>query len=158
MTRSGADLTLLLLGGFRVLAESGAAELAALGHPDVRPAHDFALRSIAAGAESASELARRMSVTKQAAAKTIAVLEEREYVTREPDPGDRRRTRLRVTLRGEELLRHGDEVFDGLRHQWEKQVGVAAVRDLEAALLALVGSRSIRFDTPGGAGGDPDVG
>jgi DNA-binding MarR family transcriptional regulator len=157
MTRSGAELTLLLLGGFRALAEKGAAELAELGHPDVRPAHDFALRSISAGAESASELARRMSVTKQAAAKTIAVLEERDYVTREADPVDRRRTRLRVTKRGDELLRAGDEVFDGLRREWEKQVGIGAISDLERALRELVGTRTIRFDATNGSSGDPDA-
>src|SRR5687768_9624384 len=96
MSRPGADLALLLLGGFRVLADRATAELAARGYDDVRPVHDFALQAILSGADSASELGRRMSVTKQAAAKTIAALEERRYVVREPDPADRRRLRLHV--------------------------------------------------------------
>ena len=91
MSRSGADLALLLLGGFRSLVDAATAELAVRGYEDVRPVHDFAMRAIAAGADNASELGRRLSVSKQAAAKTIAVLQERGYVAREADPLDARR-------------------------------------------------------------------
>ena len=97
MSRSGADLALLLLGGFRSLVDTATAELAARGYEDVRPVHDFAMRAIASGADNASELGRRLSVSKQAAAKTIAVLQERGYVTRDTDPRDGRRKRLQVT-------------------------------------------------------------
>ncbi|WP_406148668.1 MarR family winged helix-turn-helix transcriptional regulator [Streptomyces sp. NBC_01012] len=149
MSRSGADLALLLLAGFRTLADRAAAELAERGYEDVRPVHDFALHSILSGADSASELARRMSVTRQAAAKTIATLEERGYVERRSDPADGRRTRLHVTERGLALLREGETVFDELREQWEKQVGAASVSALEETLRRLVGDSAIRIDSPG---------
>ena len=97
MSRSGADLALLLLGGFRCLVDAAHTELAGRGHADVRPVHDFAIRAIAAGADNASELGRRMAVSKQAAAKTIAVLQERGYIARDVDPADARRKRLQVT-------------------------------------------------------------
>src|SRR5258708_20602655 len=86
MSRSGADLALLLLGGFRSLVDATTAELARRGYEDVRPVHDFAMRAIAAGAGNASELGRRLSVSRQAAAKTIAALQHRGYVTRTPTP------------------------------------------------------------------------
>src|SRR5450756_2900853 len=97
MSRSGADLALLLLGGFRSLVDAATAELARRGYEDVRPVHDFAMRAIAAGAGNASELGRRLSVSKQAAAKTIAVLQERGYVTRDTDPRHARRMLLPVS-------------------------------------------------------------
>ena len=50
--------------------------------------HGFAIRAIATGADSASDLGPRTAVSKQAAAKTIAVLEERGHVAREVDPAD----------------------------------------------------------------------
>src|SRR3984885_926813 len=109
MSRSGADLALLLLAGFRSLVDAAMVELAANGYDDVRPVHDFALRAILSGADNASELGRRMSVTKQAAAKTIAALEERNYVAREPDATDKRRMRLHVTDHGLAMLREGEE-------------------------------------------------
>lgn len=157
MSRSGADLALLLLAGFRTLADRATVELAGRGYEDVRSVHDFALHSIVSGADSVSELARRMSVTRQAAAKTIAVLEERHYVAREVDPADRRRTRIRVTERGLAMLRQGEAIFDELRAQWEKQVGAASLATVEEALRSLVGDDAIRLDSPGWIARGPDV-
>lgn len=157
MSRSGADLALLLLAGFRTLADRATAELAERGYEDVRPVHDFALHSILSGADSASELARRMAVTRQAAAKTIAALEERNYVARQPDSADRRRTRLRVTGHGLAMLQQGEAIFDELRGQWEKQVGAASLSALEEALRSLVGDDAIRLDSPGWIARDSDV-
>jgi DNA-binding MarR family transcriptional regulator len=149
MSRSGADLALLLLAGFRSLVDAAIVELAAHGYEDVRPVHDFAMRAIAAGADNASELGRRMSVSKQAAAKTIAVLQERGYVARDADPDDARRKRLQVTALGFDVLREGEAIFDELREKWERQIGSAQLEKLEADLAALIGSSSVRFDTPG---------
>jgi DNA-binding MarR family transcriptional regulator len=148
-SRTGADLALLLLAGFRTLADQATAELAQRGYEDVRPVHDFALRAILSGADSASELGRRMSVTKQAAAKTISVLEERRFVTREPDSTDRRRTRIHVTERGLAMLEAGEAIFDELRQGWEEQVGTASLHSLEETLRELVGDQTIRLDSPG---------
>jgi DNA-binding MarR family transcriptional regulator len=149
MSRSGADLALLLLGGFRSLVDAATAELAGRGYEDVRPVHDFAMRAIASGADNASELGRRLSVSKQAAAKTIAVLQERGYVTREADPLDARRKRLQVTELGFDVLRTGEAIFDELRDRWERQIGPAQLTSLETHLAALVGDPTVRFDTPG---------
>jgi DNA-binding MarR family transcriptional regulator len=149
MSRSGADLALLLLAGFRTMVDAAMVELAANGYDDVRPVHDFAMRAIASGADNASELGRQMSVSKQAAAKTIAVLEERGYVAREADPKDARRKSLHVTALGFEVLSKGEAIFNDLRAQWEQQIGASQLQQLETHLAALVGSTSPRLDTPG---------
>lgn len=139
MPRSGADLALLLLGGFHSLVRSAQDELARRGYEDVRPVHDFAVRAIAAGADSASDLGRRTGVTKQSAARTIAVLQERGYVSREADPSDARRKQLRVTPRGFDMLREGEAIFDNLRERWAGQIGPDRLAELESDLRALVG-------------------
>ena len=149
MSRSGADLALLLLGGFRTLVDAAVAELAEHGHEDVRPVHDFAMRAIAAGADNASELGRRLSITKQSAAKTIAVLQERGYVTRDTDPRDGRRKRLQVTGLGFDVMCQGEAIFDELRDQWAQQIGAAELDRIEDHLTALAGAQPVRFDTPG---------
>ena len=135
MDRSGANLALLLLGGFRSLAQAATKQLSVRGFEDFRPAHDFALRSIAAGAENASELGRRLSVSKQAAAKTIALLEQRRYVGRDLDAQDARRKRLQLTPRGFEVLRTGEKIFDELRAQWAEQIGMDRLEMVESVLL-----------------------
>jgi DNA-binding MarR family transcriptional regulator len=115
----------------------------------VRPVHDFAMRAIAAGADNTSELGRRLAVSKQAAAKTVALLQERGYVTRDPDPHDARRKRLHVTELGLNVLRRGEAIFDQLRQQWEQQIGRAQLETLETHLAELVGDSPGRLDTPG---------
>lgn len=149
MSRSGADLALLLLGGFRSLVDAATAELARRGYEDVRPVHDFAMRAIAAGADNASELGRRLSVSKQAAAKTITVLQARGYVARDTDPLDARRKRLHVTPLGHEVLRQGESIFDELRDQWKQQIGSNELASLEKHLADLVGAQPVRLDAPG---------
>ena len=149
MSRSGADLALLLLGGFRVLVDDAVLELAKRGYEDVRPVHDFAMRAIAAGADNASELGRRLSVSKQAAAKTVAVLEERGYVARGTDPLDARRKRLQVTALGFEVMRVGEAVFDELRDQWKRKIGTKQLERFESDLAVLVGTSLVHVESPG---------
>ena len=149
MSRSGADLALLLLGGYRSLVDTATAELASRGFEDFKPIHEFALRAIVAGADSASDLGRRTGVSKQAAAKTIAVLVDRGYVVSVPDPIDARRKRLLVTTRGQDAMTQGEGILENAREKWAKQIGSAELAVLEARLAELVGDAAIRIDTPG---------
>jgi len=143
MTRSrGAELALLLLGGFHTMVDEVHGELAKRGHDGVRPAHEFALRAVDAGADTASELGRRLSVTKQAAAQTIAALEEFGYVNREPDPTDARRKRVLVTARGRELMAIGGALFDDVRSHWAVRIGPEQLDTLETQLAQLTERRS----------------
>ena len=87
-------------------------------------------------------------VRKQAAAKTIAVLQERGYVTRGTDPRHARRMLLQVTALGFEVMHQGEAIFDELREQWEPQIGPAELESLQTHLAALVGDPAVRFDTP----------
>lgn len=151
MSRSGADLALLLLGSYRRLVDTVVEELAARGHPDVRPAHDFAMRAVAAGADSASELGRRLAVSKQAAAKTVALLLERGYLAREPDPQDARRKRLTVTPHGWDAMHQGEAIFDELRADWERRLGADELARLEQHLAAIAGDRAVQVGEPGWA-------
>lgn len=149
MSGSGAHLASLMLAGFRTLVDATMEELTRRGHPDFRPVHEYALLAIEAGAASASDLGRSLSVSKQAAAKTIATLERRGYLSVELDPEDGRRKRLEVTDRGREVMRMGAAIFDELRAEWAKTIGVERLDSLEADLEKLVGASPLRFDTPG---------
>ncbi len=146
---SGAELALLLLGGFRSMVDAVQRELAERGHGGVRPVHEFALRAIGAGADTASDLGRSLGVSKQAAAKTIAFLETHDYIRRESDPDDARRKRLRITRRGDELLTVGQALFDDVRAHWGRQIGAEELEVLEAQLARLVGSGYPLSSIPG---------
>ena len=149
MLGPGPNLALLLLGSYRKLLDAAVTELAARGYDDVRPSHDFAMRAIDSGADTASALARALSVSKQAAAKTIFALLERGYVVVEGDPADGRRKRIHVTPYGYEVMRTGEHIFDELRNAWAEQLGHRQLAQLEKHLAAFVGDSPIRLDAPG---------
>lgn len=138
---SGAELALLLLGGFHAMTDEVIDELGRRGHPGLRPVHEFALRAIDDGADTASALGRRLSVTKQAAAKTIAALERLGYVEREDDPDDARRKRLRVTAHGHDMSIIGRALFDDARARWAAEIGAERLDALQADLARLVTPR-----------------
>lgn len=131
---NGAALALLLLGGFEAMVDDVVAGLGRRGHPGVRAVHAFALRAIDEGADTASELGRRLSVSKQAAAKTIAALEEMGYVERAADARDGRRKPLVVTPRGREMTTIGATLFDEVRDRWAARVGARELDEFQALL------------------------
>lgn len=142
MERSpGAELALLLLGGFQSMVDDVHGELASRGHEGVRASHEFALRAIDAGADTATKLGRSQSVSKQAAAKTIAALERLGYVEREADPSDARLKRLRVTARGHDMMALGAALFTEVRDRWAAQIGAQELEALEAHLTRLTQNR-----------------
>jgi DNA-binding MarR family transcriptional regulator len=106
---------------------------------------NFAIRSIDAGAE----LRRQLGVSKQAAAKTIAFLEERGYVLGQDDPRDSRRRQFTVTPEGHALLAAGEQIFDELRDRWARRIGTQELERLEEALADLGIRTPSRFDAPG---------
>lgn len=134
----GPGLALLLLAGFRTMVDTATRELAKRGHPDVRANHEFAMRAIQSGANSAVEIAEKLGITKQAAAKTIAILEARKYVTREIDPADGRRRPLLLTTRGQDMLDQGQAILDDLRHTWVQRIGQDRLDDVEGVLRMIV--------------------
>jgi DNA-binding MarR family transcriptional regulator len=136
-TSRGAKLALLLLGGFNAMVDEVVAELERQGHPGVTATHEFALRAIDEGAFSASSLGRSLGVSRQAAAKSIAALEELGYVERRTDPLDARRKRLIVTSRGYEMAKIGGAAFNDLRARWKAQLGKDQLEALESGLAAL---------------------
>jgi len=145
----GYELPLLLFGGFRSIVDELHAELARRGHPDVRPAHGFALQAIGLGGATAAETGRRLGISKQAAGKTIDRLEELGYVQRSGDDTDRRRKLARLTPRGLEVLALSAMIFDDIRSRWAAALGAARLAELEAGLRTMVPGDTFRLDVPG---------
>ncbi|MFJ7064760.1 MarR family winged helix-turn-helix transcriptional regulator [Streptomyces sp. NPDC101115] len=152
----GFELPLLLFAGFRTLIDRLHAELARQGHPDLRPAHGFALQAIAASpyGSTASDIGRRLGVSKQAAGKTVDRLLALGYAERADDPHDARRKLVRLTPHGVDALTRSAAVFDTLRAEWAARLGADRVRDLEAALRAVVPAETtFRLDATSWLGG-----
>lgn len=155
MDDRGPALPLLLLAGFRTLVDQMDERLAEEGHPDVRPAHGFALQAIGRGATSPGALGDVLGVTKQAAARTVSRLEELGYVERDVDPDDARRQRVTLTAAGHDCLDRSARILGELRAGWVDEVGERRVAGLERTLSTLLGPDAgrVRVDVPGWFGG-----
>ena len=149
----GYELPLLLLAGFRAVIDEAHAELAERGHPDLRPAHGFALQAIGTFGATATEVGRRLSVSKQAAGKTIDRLSELGYVARAAGGGDQRRKVVRLTGRGTEALTLSAAAFDRVRSRWAAALGPERVASLEDGLRTMAPGQPMRLDVAGWLGG-----
>src|SRR5579863_3027030 len=152
MTRQdppGFELPLLLFAGFRALIDALHSELAAQGHPGVRPAYGFAMQAIGLDGATASEVGRLLGISKQAAGKTIDRLERLGYAERAADARDGRRKLVRLTPRGIDALAKSAAIFDGLRAQWARHLGAERLGALEADLRTMVPGHRFSLDVPG---------
>ncbi|GAA1033817.1 MarR family winged helix-turn-helix transcriptional regulator [Virgisporangium ochraceum] len=145
----GFELPLLLFAGFRALIDQLHAELAERGHPDVRPAHGFAMQAIGVRGATASEIGRRLGVSKQAAGKTVGRLAELGYVERVDDPLDARRKLIRLTPHGIDSLTTSAAIFDRLRQRWSETLGADRLEQLESSLRTVVPDAGFPVDVPG---------
>jgi DNA-binding MarR family transcriptional regulator len=146
------ELPLLLLAGFRMVIDEAHRELAGRGHPDLRPAHGFALQAVGTFGATAADVGRRLGVSKQAAGKTIDRLTELGYVTRGTEAADRRRKVVRLTARGTEALALSAESFARVRARWAAELGADRVASLEADLRTMGAGQPFRLDLPGWLG------
>jgi hypothetical protein len=149
MTRPGPDLALLLLGGFRQLVDHATAELLRRGYPELRPAQEFAMLAIDAGANTASD-------SKQAATKMIASLEERGFVALATDEKDARRRLVSVTTLGHEVMAAGEAIINEKREEWIARIGADELARLETHLALLVGKPVSALQSPGAVGQELD--
>ncbi|MFF1417888.1 MarR family winged helix-turn-helix transcriptional regulator [Streptomyces sp. NPDC058280] len=145
----GYELPLLLFAGFRSLIDQLHAELARQGHPDVRPAHGFALQAIGLEGATAVTIGRRLGVSKQAAGKTVDRLESLGYAARTDDPTDARRKLVRLTPRGLDALARSAAIFDRLRGEWATALGADRLRAMESDLRTVTPPDSFGLDAAG---------
>ncbi|WP_328307117.1 MarR family transcriptional regulator [Streptomyces sp. NBC_00442] len=90
------------------------------------------------GPDSPGALAELERVRPQAMATTLAALEHKGLVSREPDPSDRRRVVMRVTDAGRTvILDRRSESVQGLASAIEAELTLAERRELVAALSLL---------------------
>jgi DNA-binding MarR family transcriptional regulator len=149
MSSAGYELPLLLFAGFRSVIDELHAELGRRGHRDMRPAHGFAMQAIGFGGATATDVGRRLGISKQAAGKTVERLEALGYVQRAGDGIDRRRKLVRLTPRGIEALTLSAAIFGDIRDRWARTLGQERVDDLEASLRTMAPGEALRLDVPG---------
>lgn len=123
----GWALGVRLLLASRALFDELHRRLGAAGHDRLRPAHGFLFQAVGARGATASEIAARLGMTKQAARLLVNELADLGYVKRARDAQDARRRPVVLTARGEDALRRSEAIFAELRAELAAELGPTAL-------------------------------
>lgn len=115
-------------------AQSIRAQLHAIGVDDLPRNGAFVLAGIDPSGGPRQDLPTGLGVSKQAVSQVIDVLVNRGYLTRSPDPGDRRRISLELTGRGQEVV---DAVLHGVEDVDQRLLARVSADQVEAMRVAL---------------------
>jgi len=118
--------------------------VAARGFDDVRPVHGFAFARLSAAPATTAQLADHLGITKQATGELVQYLVDHGYLTRTPDPGDRRARLLVLTERGHACTRAAQQASAGTVERWERQLSPTQAAELWAALASIAGPGRLR--------------
>jgi DNA-binding MarR family transcriptional regulator len=131
-------------------AQSVRAQLHEIGVTDLPRNGAFILAGIDTSGGPRQDLPSELGVTKQAVSQVLDLLVNRGYLEREPDPDDRRRVRLSLTERGEDVVAAVLRGVEAVDRQLEAVVSAEQVDALRTALSALAGIKQADIATGAG--------
>lgn len=100
------------------------------GHPEVRAAHGAVFQYLDDTGTTVSTLAARAQMTKQAMAELVHHLEAHDYLTRVPNPADRRSKLVTPTRRGLEVISLAQGLVPEIEDMVQEVIGPERVRAL----------------------------
>lgn len=125
----------LLFRTARLLNELGVARASAeFGIPGLRAAHMQVIPHLDLSGTRATEIARRMGISKQAVGELLDEIEAFGVIERIPDPTDGRARIVRFTERGRAGLLVGLGVLAGIEAELAARIGADTVARLKADL------------------------
>lgn len=120
-----------------VLQQLVAGELARRGFDDLRPSLIAVAQHVGADGTRITELAARAWLSKATVVHAVDELERLGYVTREPDPADRRAKLVKPTARARAGEQAARQAIAEIRDAWSRLLGPGELADLEAGLRRL---------------------
>jgi DNA-binding MarR family transcriptional regulator len=132
-----ANLALLMREAFISLNDLVFVRLAERGYGVIRPAHGAVFQYLDDDGTTVALLAQRAQMTKQAMAELVGYLEANEFVTRIPDPGDRRAKLVVPTDRGLDVMAVAQELVPEVEQRLISMLGADRFRALGSDLEAI---------------------
>jgi DNA-binding MarR family transcriptional regulator len=132
------DLAILITAANRCVSDRLVAAVSTAGGEAMRPSFGFVLRAVAAEQPTVSRLAELLGVSKQAASRLADDMVSLDYLERIGDPGDRRRTRLRLSARGERIRSRALEESREMEAELRRRFGDTQVRHLRELLTDFI--------------------
>ena len=131
-------LVRLLSMAVTVALESLHEDLARAGHPNLRPAHGYALHAVSTGVDTASRLAPLLGMSKQGVAKLLQTLVDEGYVEVRSAGDDARRRPVILTLRGRAAVEASVAIQRDIEERWMGVVGTQRMQTLRSTLRQAV--------------------
>ncbi len=128
----------MLRVGWQFVWEQIFSGVLAAGYDDLNPAHIGAFRYPTLDRQRPTELADQLQITKQSVNDLLAHLEQRGYLTREPDPTDGRARIIRLTAKGRRLEKTVNRAAQAAERHIAELLGPNEFSHLRHALQDLV--------------------
>ena len=133
----GANTVAMLGQAYSLLGFQIVDGVVAAGYPQ-KPKHSAVFAQIDPKDSRLVDLARRANMSPQAMGELVDELEELGYVTRRPDPTDRRAKLVVLTARGRKAVNAGKEVVGGLETRITEMLGDEGHQTLRRLLVRLL--------------------
>jgi DNA-binding MarR family transcriptional regulator len=133
-----AELTVLLGLAFQLVLAEFVRRTDDAGYRDLRPVHGMAFQVIGSSGATATELADRLGITKQAAGQLVDDLEGRGYLRREPHPDGGRRKLVVLTSEANEHLYRAGGILHDLEAELARELGGEQLTNLRVELAGVV--------------------
>ena len=127
------------------------ARLDAAGFAGLTPAHQAVFENLDPGGTRLTQLAARARITHQSMSELVSALEQRGYLERRPDPGDRRARIVRLTPAGRQMARQAIKEIAAIEAEWRQRLARDGLNgDIIAALTQALATQQ---PTPAGMAG-----
>lgn len=131
------DLARLLMAASDRVNQRTLAALDPEGTSGVRVAHVPVIAALDSHGSRVADLAARIGHTRQSVAALVKDLERHGVVALEPDPTDRRATRVRLTAHGAAFCRRAAGAMRDSERRWRDEQGDDAIDTVRATLRSL---------------------
>jgi len=138
VAESELNTGLLLFLPYRALENRIFAALADAGFDDFTPAQARVMQRIGPDGTRLTELAEQAQITKQTAGFLVDQLEKSGYVTRVPDPTDKRARLVRGAAKAWAAKEVADGVVAEVEREWEDHLGRRRMKQLLREALTLL--------------------
>ena len=118
----------------QLMVDELVARLHAAGYTDITASHQAVFENIDRDGTRLTTLAQRSRMTHQAMGELVLALEHAGYLERHPDPEDRRARIIRLTSRGQAVLRQALHEIGEIEAAWRAQLR-AAGHDIDLKTL-----------------------
>jgi DNA-binding MarR family transcriptional regulator len=135
---SAVDIGILIGLAYQTFTDELRADLETRGFRDLGGAYGYVFRALAVEALHLHELASRLGMTAQGAAKIVNEMESRGYVERSPDPLDGRAKQLRLASRGRAALAAARRFHATYERRLRSELGANTVVEARRMLEAMI--------------------